>query len=45
MGDDSEWIKLPAEEKCTHKVFQLIFFLSFFSVNYALQNNFVTFEL
>jgi len=20
MGDDNEWLKLPAEEKCQHKV-------------------------
>lgn len=24
MGDDSEWMKLPTDEKCQHKVVELI---------------------
>ena len=36
MGDDSEWMKLPTEEKCTHKVFNSIVLYN--SINLKIMN-------
>ena len=38
MGDDSEWMKLPTEEKCTHKVFNSIVLYNSISINLKIMN-------
>lgn len=44
MGDDSEWMKLPTDQKCEHKVYSCIFHLhafysSFQFISTQLKNN------